>query len=230
MEGKKFSSSRGVVIYVRDFLERYDPDALRYFIAVAGPETQDTDFTWSEFLRRNNDELVAGWGNLVNRTVSMIAKNVGEIPPPGELTDADRGLGGQQVDYPQFVQVFRRVQITAEYQTLGPCRPHSPGQECVGAHAGEQIEQDLGKAHECTAFGDDDIAGKGGFESAPLRIALQQCNAGDRKIQICAKTVGVVDAGDGIFAQRLPVSALIELHEQTEISPQTEGVAQHGGE
>jgi methionyl-tRNA synthetase len=92
MEGRKFSSSRQVVIYVRDFLARYDADALRYFIAAAGPETQDTDFTWAEFLRRNNDELVAGWGNLVNRTVSMAAKNVGAVPPPGELTDADRSL------------------------------------------------------------------------------------------------------------------------------------------
>jgi methionyl-tRNA synthetase len=92
MEGRKFSSSRQVVIYVRDFLARYDADALRYFIAVAGPENQDTDFTWAEFLRRNNDELVAGWGNLVNRSVSMAAKNVGAVPTPGELTDADRAL------------------------------------------------------------------------------------------------------------------------------------------
>ncbi|MDQ4007634.1 MAG: methionine--tRNA ligase [Actinomycetota bacterium] len=92
MEGRKFSTSRSVVIYVRDFLERYDADALRYFIAVAGPETQDTDFTWSEFRRRNNDELVDTWGNLVNRTISMMAKNVGSIPKAGELTDADRDL------------------------------------------------------------------------------------------------------------------------------------------
>ena len=68
---------------MRDFLARYEADALRYFIAAAGPETQDTDFTWSEFVRRNNDELVAGWGNLVNRTVSMAAKNVGDDPGPG---------------------------------------------------------------------------------------------------------------------------------------------------
>jgi methionyl-tRNA synthetase len=92
MEGRKFSSSRQVVIYVRDFLARYDADALRYFIAVAGPENQDTDFTWAEFLRRNNDELVAGWGNLVNRTVSMAAKNVGAVPNQGELTAEDRTL------------------------------------------------------------------------------------------------------------------------------------------
>ncbi len=92
MEGKKFSSSKNVVIYVRDVLERYQPDALRYFISIAGPENQDADFTWSEFLRRNNSELVAGWGNLVNRTAAMIAKNFGEIPAPGELEDIDREL------------------------------------------------------------------------------------------------------------------------------------------
>ena len=92
MEGKKFSSSRQVVIYVKDFLDRYDVDALRYYIAVAGPETHDTDFTWSEFVRRNNDELVATWGNLVNRAVSFAAKNIGSIPAAGELTDADRAL------------------------------------------------------------------------------------------------------------------------------------------
>ncbi|MEU0518638.1 methionine--tRNA ligase [Streptosporangium sp. NPDC006007] len=92
MEGRKFSSSRQVVIYVRDFLARYDADALRYYIAVAGPENQDTDFTWSEFLNRNNGELVAAWGNLVNRSISMAAKNFGVIPEAGDLTDADRVL------------------------------------------------------------------------------------------------------------------------------------------
>jgi len=90
MEGKKFSSSRSVVILVKDFLARYSPDALRYYLATAGPENSDTDFTWSEFLRRNNDELVAGWGNLVNRTISMAAKNFGEVPTAGELEDIDR--------------------------------------------------------------------------------------------------------------------------------------------
>ncbi|WP_460545865.1 methionine--tRNA ligase [Glycomyces halotolerans] len=92
MEGKQFSSSRRVVIYVRDFLERYSPDALRYYICAAGPENQDSDFTWAEFLRRNNDELVAGWGNLVNRSIAMAAKNFGRIPEPGELEEVDREL------------------------------------------------------------------------------------------------------------------------------------------
>ena len=92
MEGRKFSSSRGVVIYVQDFLERYDPDALRYYLTAAGPEAQDTDFTWAEFLRRNNDELVANWGNLVNRVMAIAHKNFGAVPEPGELQAPDKEL------------------------------------------------------------------------------------------------------------------------------------------
>jgi methionyl-tRNA synthetase len=92
MEGRKFSSSRSVVIYVGDFLERYNVDALRYYLAAAGPESQDTDFTWTEFIRRNNDELLANWGNLVNRTVSFAARNIGSIPQAGRLTDIDREM------------------------------------------------------------------------------------------------------------------------------------------
>jgi len=92
MEGKKFSSSRGLEILIRDFLSRYDADALRYFISIAGPETQDTDFTWSEFARRNNDELVATWGNLVNRTLQSAFKNFGSVPEPGPLSSDDTAL------------------------------------------------------------------------------------------------------------------------------------------
>jgi methionyl-tRNA synthetase len=89
MEGRKFSSSRSVVIYVRDVLERYGPDALRYYLSIAGPENSDTDFTWEQFVTRNNTELVAGWGNLVNRTLSLVAKNVGSIPPVPPMEKAD---------------------------------------------------------------------------------------------------------------------------------------------
>ena len=96
MEGKKFSSSKRVVIYVRDLLSRYQPDAFRYFVAAAGPENQDADFTWAEFVRRTNDELVAGWGNLVNRTATLIAKNFGEIPAAGEPLHRGRGGAGRQ--------------------------------------------------------------------------------------------------------------------------------------
>jgi methionyl-tRNA synthetase len=92
MEGSKFSTSRGNVIYVRDVLDRYDADPLRYYLMIAGPENQDTDFTWSEFIRRNNDELVATWGNLVHRTLVNAHRNFGAVPEPGELEDRDNAL------------------------------------------------------------------------------------------------------------------------------------------
>jgi methionyl-tRNA synthetase len=92
MSGSKFSTSRGKVIYVGDFLRDFGPDALRYFIAVAGPETTDTDFTWDEFVRRTNFELANEWGNLVNRSISMAYKNNGAIPQPGTLVDVDHHL------------------------------------------------------------------------------------------------------------------------------------------
>src|SRR4051794_23328734 len=89
MEGKQLSTSRAIAIYVRDVLERYDPDPVRYFLTAAGPETQDTDFTWAEFLRRNNDELLANWGNLVNRTLTNAHRNFGEVPMPATLSARD---------------------------------------------------------------------------------------------------------------------------------------------
>ena len=92
MEGRKFSTSRGQVIYVKDVLDQYDPDALRYYLMIAGPENQDTDFTWSEFVRRNNDELVATWGNLVHRTLVNAHRNFGAVPQPGNLTGIDESL------------------------------------------------------------------------------------------------------------------------------------------
>ncbi len=92
MERQQFSASRGVGIFVKDFLARYDPDALRYYLTAAGPETQDTDFTRAEFVRRNNGELVATWGNLVNRTLASAYRNFGSVPEPGELSDRDREL------------------------------------------------------------------------------------------------------------------------------------------
>jgi len=92
MEGRKFSTSRGVSIYVNDFLSRYDPDALRFYLMLAGPETQDADFTWADFVRRNNDELVATWGNLAHRTLVNAHRRFGEVPRPGELTADDKKL------------------------------------------------------------------------------------------------------------------------------------------
>ena len=92
MEGAQFSTSRSHTIYLRDFLDRYDPDPLRYYLIAASPETQDSDFTWADFVRRNNDELLANWGNLVNRTLTNAHRQFGEVPQPGPLTPEDEAL------------------------------------------------------------------------------------------------------------------------------------------
>ncbi|MEX0674876.1 MAG: methionine--tRNA ligase, partial [Gaiellaceae bacterium] len=92
LEGRQFSTSRNWAIYVSDFLSRYDPDPLRYHLTSAGPEQQDTDFRWSEFVRRNNDELLANWGNLVNRTLTIAHRNFGSVPEAGALSAEDEAL------------------------------------------------------------------------------------------------------------------------------------------
>ncbi|MBU1879670.1 MAG: methionine--tRNA ligase, partial [Chloroflexi bacterium] len=92
MEGQKFSASRGVAVGLTDFLSRYDADPLRYFLMINGPEARDTDFTWAGFVRRNNDELVATWGNLVHRMLTFTFKHFGMVPPPGPLDEDDEAL------------------------------------------------------------------------------------------------------------------------------------------
>jgi methionyl-tRNA synthetase len=78
---------------VPDYLDRYDPDPLRYLLSINMPETGDTDFSWSESVRRNNEELVATYGNLVNRVLTFTYRNFdGRVPTPGDLSDIDRQL------------------------------------------------------------------------------------------------------------------------------------------
>jgi methionyl-tRNA synthetase len=91
--GKKLSASRRWGVTVPDFLSRYDPDPLRYMLTINAPETQDVNFTWEEFLRRNNDELVATWGNLANRVLGFAYKRFdARVPEPGDLDDTDTAL------------------------------------------------------------------------------------------------------------------------------------------
>jgi methionyl-tRNA synthetase len=95
-------------------LERYGADPLRYMLAAAGPESSDTDFTWEQFVTRNNTELVAGWGNLVNRSLSMVARNVGRIPEAGELTgDDQRVLQASRDAFGPIGELLKRSQQRA---------------------------------------------------------------------------------------------------------------------
>ncbi|MHB8112899.1 MAG: class I tRNA ligase family protein, partial [Bellilinea sp.] len=85
--------SRNWAVWARDFLSRYDPDPLRYYLTLNMPETRDTDWDWEDFYKRNNDELVATWGNLANRVLSFAARHwEGVVPDPGELTALDKDL------------------------------------------------------------------------------------------------------------------------------------------
>lgn len=93
LEGQKISGSRNWAVWGEDFLTRYDPDPLRYYLTVNMPESKDTDWDWEDFLSRNNNELVATWGNLANRVLSFAYKHwEGVAPDPGELRPADNEI------------------------------------------------------------------------------------------------------------------------------------------
>ena len=95
LEGQKISGSRNWAVWGREALTRYDPDALRYYLTVNMPELKDSDWDWADFLARNNNELVATWGNLVNRVLSFAYKHwEGHVPDVdvSALREIDRQL------------------------------------------------------------------------------------------------------------------------------------------
>jgi methionyl-tRNA synthetase len=92
-KGAKLSKSRGAFVEVPYFLSKYDPDALRFYLTAVAPETRDTEFAWEDFVERNNNELVATWGNLANRMLSFAYKRFdGKVPEPGALDEEDQAL------------------------------------------------------------------------------------------------------------------------------------------
>jgi methionyl-tRNA synthetase len=93
LEGQKISGSRNWAVWMDDALDRYDADALRYYLTVAMPETRDSDWLWDAFVARNNDELVATWGNLANRALTFAYKRFDKrVPTPGSLDEVDLEL------------------------------------------------------------------------------------------------------------------------------------------
>ena len=93
IEGKKISTSRNWAVWLPDYLDNYDPDPLRYLLSANAPETNDSDFSWREFVRRNNDELVATFGNLVHRVLTFTYKNFdGKVPEGGPSDESSRHL------------------------------------------------------------------------------------------------------------------------------------------
>jgi methionyl-tRNA synthetase len=91
--GGKASTSKGTAPFLPDYLQRYDADTIRYYLAAIMPEAADSEFSEEDLVRRNNDELVSTWGNLVNRVLTITYRNFdGKVPDPGELREGDREL------------------------------------------------------------------------------------------------------------------------------------------
>ncbi|MDP6667244.1 MAG: methionine--tRNA ligase [Dehalococcoidia bacterium] len=89
--GFDFSKSSGNGVQLPDFLTRYEPDPLRYYLSAIMPETSDSEFTWEGFVAANNNELVATFGNFVHRVLTITTRNFDNaVPEPGELDEADR--------------------------------------------------------------------------------------------------------------------------------------------
>ena len=93
LENRKFSTSQNWAVWLPDYLEAYDPDPLRYLLSINMPENGDADFSWAEFVRKNNDELVATYGNLVNRVLSFTYRNFSQlVPEADQLIKSDEEL------------------------------------------------------------------------------------------------------------------------------------------
>ncbi len=90
LKGEQFSKSRGIAVWVPDILEKFDADAVRYCLSINMPENKDTNWTWEDFVTKNNDELVGTYGNFIHRVVTFTEKNFGEIPKQGTLNDLDK--------------------------------------------------------------------------------------------------------------------------------------------
>jgi methionyl-tRNA synthetase len=120
IEGKQFSKSRNWAIWLPDILERYQPDAIRYYVAATFPETHDSDFAWDGFYNRVNGELVATWGNLVNRMLSFAWKRFdGRVPDYDALTDADRAIIARSEE--GFEEVGRLIEQVNLRDALAAC-------------------------------------------------------------------------------------------------------------
>lgn len=93
LQGRQFSTSRNYAVWLSDYLAEFPPDPLRYHLTASMPETSDGDFSWEEYARRNNDELVATFGNLAHRVLTIAQRNLAaRVPDPGDLRAVDLEL------------------------------------------------------------------------------------------------------------------------------------------
>ena len=106
LEGNKISTSKNWAVWLHEYLQDFPDkqDVLRYTLTANAPETKDNDFTWKDFQARNNNELVAIFGNFINRVVVLTNKYYnGVVPAQGELTDVDNDIINQLKNFPDKI-------------------------------------------------------------------------------------------------------------------------------
>lgn len=119
LEHQPFSTSRNWAVWANDFLDRYDPDPLRYYLTINAPESNDSDFLWHEFLRKNNDELVAAWGNLAQRVTTFTRKNFEGKVPPATLNAEDEAILKAAADtFPAAAELLEQCRFKAALQRI----------------------------------------------------------------------------------------------------------------
>ncbi len=125
LEGKKISTSRNWAVWLHEYLKEFEgnQDALRYVLCAAAPETKDNDFTWKDFQTRNNSELVAIYGNFVNRVLVLMQKYYqGAVPTPNALTEEDKAVLAVLKEAPQkldeVLSKFKFRDALSTYMTI----------------------------------------------------------------------------------------------------------------
>jgi methionyl-tRNA synthetase len=142
IEGKKISKSKNWAVWVPDYISRYDPDPLRYILSINMPETSDTDFSWREFVRRNNDELVATYGNLVNRVLTFTYRNFeGRVP-----SYSDMGI----TDVEKFRRSYTQLQLRSETVLM-----NLMDEELTNCHFKSALKMAMDLAQEANRYLDD---------------------------------------------------------------------------
>ena len=123
--GEKFSKSKGIGIELAPYLERFEPDPMRYYLTINMPDVHDTDFTWEEFVRKNNDELVGTFGNFVNRVLVFTHKHFGMVPERAEEDELDREVArmihsaydvvGRHIESCDFKAAMKEIMALAQF-------------------------------------------------------------------------------------------------------------------
>ncbi len=190
IEGRKISTSRNWAVWLPDYLERYDPDPLRYILSINMPETSDTDFSWREFVRRNNDELVATYGNLVNRVLTFVYKNFdGCVPTYEDMGAVNKviPLDDKDVQLGNMINAFLNT-IYADGGLLYEC------------HFKQAIMTAMSAAREANRYLDD---------KAPWKVIKENKQAAATSLYVALNAINTIKT---LFYPFLPFSSQ-KVHE-----------------